>query len=188
MYYREFDAEIRKNGVEGTKTLYDRGNFFINYYLSRTQFWIAVVIVDRGYVKGCVVVSNSDRKRLINAINTTPIKSFSDIIRKHTEAVLNKGLAIPIPSFAIENYAKAGLKELFKKLKIIEMPKITSRLKRVTPAEQFALPDSKLVEQVAVKRGKVPCPNCEEEYLHFKGKVEGKTIITCKHCGICYYK
>ena len=91
MYYREFDAEIRKNGVEGTKTLYDRGNFFINYYLSRTQFWIAVVIVDRGYVKGCVVVSNSDRKRLINTINTTPIKSFSDIIRKHTEAVLNKG-------------------------------------------------------------------------------------------------
>ncbi len=187
MNFREFDAEIRKNEIIGAKPLYSFGNFFANYYFSKTGLWVAVVVVNKGIVKGCIVVSNSYRKRTISTINTTPIKPFSEIIRKHTETVLNKNLAIHVPEPAAEAFAKIGAGELLKEMGIIELPKI-ARLKHRREKNRFALPSKELVEKVAVHRGKVLCPNCEEDYLYFKGKVEGKAIIGCKYCEICYYK
>ena len=186
MNFREFEAEIRKNEVEGAKPLYDLGNFFIRYYLSKTRFWIAVVVVDRGIVKGCIVVSIFTSKNIRTTINTAPIKSFSEIMGKHMAPGLNQGIAMHISDSSAEALAKMGARDLFKELKIIELPKITRKGKE--RGDRLALPNPELTERVAKQRAKILCPNCEKVYLHFKGKVEGKVIIGCKHCEISYYK
>ena len=189
MNFKEFEAEILKRGIEEIKSLHDYGNFCVRYYYDKEHRWIAVVVAQNKLVKACTILSNIGKIDLAKTTETGPIKSFHSIIEKHYADYPFDKYPFTIQPRAVEIYAGRASQELLDKLKIIEVQNVVKIARRkVGLKKQFALPDPTLVEKVARLRAHVPCPNCERAYLHFRGKNEKMIVISCKHCGISYYK
>ncbi len=160
--------------------------FFSRYYFANS-YWTLVVVVYKNTIIGCTISSRANNFEPITSFNIEKTRDFKELLQLHNKKIENSGKGgVAMNDELYEIAAKRDHDKLLKKIGIKIMPLATGRKKSVVMT--YAIPNGAIFTKVAKDRATILCPNCGANYLYFRGVIKGLGVVSCRHCGICYYK